>query len=116
MNKNTVVGGVIVGLLGTLPVQAQDSTDQTIVVQATRVEKDIKDVPQSIATDLCIGERLFSSASTPYRDIQKQILKIGQNGRPGRQEAPRSISFDQTKRMKSVGSWARVSSFRPIFQ
>ena len=28
--------------------------------------------------------------------------KIGQNGRPGRQEAPQSISFDETSRIKSV--------------
>ena len=28
--------------------------------------------------------------------------KIGQNGRPGGREAPRSISFDETSRIKSV--------------
>ena len=32
--------------------------------------------------------------------------KIGQNGRPGRQEAPRRISFDETSRMVSV--WGRT--------
>ena len=31
--------------------------------------------------------------------------KIGQKGRPGRQEPPRSISFDETSRMVSV--WGR---------
>ena len=37
--------------------------------------------------------------------------KIGQNGRPGRREPPRSISFDETSRMVSVWCRRRKVSF-----
>lgn len=81
MKKNTVVGGVIVGLLGTLPVQAQESTDQTIVVQATRVEKDIKDVPQSI--DVVTSDDIETNRYQTVADAIKSIPNMVLTATPG---------------------------------
>ena len=76
MKKNTVVGGVILGLLGTLPVQAQESTDHTIVVQATRVEKDIKDVSQSIdvVTSDDIETNRYQTVADAIKSIPNMVL------------------------------------------
>jgi outer membrane receptor protein involved in Fe transport len=81
MKKNTVVGGVILGLLGTLPVQAQESTDQTIVVQATRVEKDIKDVPQSI--DVVTSDDIETNRYQTVADAIKSIPNMVLTATPG---------------------------------
>ena len=58
---------------------------------------------------------LYTSALQKSRHLQKGVVfllyfgvvfqKIGQNGRPGGREPPRSISFDETSPIKSV--WGR---------
>ncbi len=48
MKKSVIVGFVAVGMMGSVaPVSAQE-VDETMIVHAARVERDIKDIPQSM--------------------------------------------------------------------
>lgn len=67
----TVVGAIIAGLLGTLPTHAVDSVDETVIVQAARVEKDIKDIPQSM--DVLTSEDINTQR---YRTVADAIKTI----------------------------------------
>ena len=71
MNKFTVVAVAISGLLGTLPLYANETVDETVIVQASRVEKDIKDIPQSM--DFVDAEDVDSQRYRTVADVIKSI-------------------------------------------
>lgn len=71
MNNLTVVGTAIAALLGTLPVVANDNVDETMIVQAARVGKDIKDIPQSM--DSLTSEDMETQR---YRTVSDAIKSI----------------------------------------
>ncbi len=76
MNNFTVVGAVITGLLGTLPAIANDSVDETMIVQAARVGKDIKDIPQSMdsLTSEDIEVQRYRTVSDAIKSIPNMSL------------------------------------------
>ena len=56
---------------------------------------------------LCSHSRFSVEPKCEKLDVSS---KIGQNGRPGRREPPRSISFDETNRIKSVWGQCRMEN------
>lgn len=75
MNNFTVVGAAaIAGLLGTLPaiaIENVDETMETMIVQAARVDKDIKDIPQSM--DFLTSEDMETQRYRTVADAMKSI-------------------------------------------
>ena len=66
----------MLGLLGTLPaiaIENVDETMETMIVQAARVDKDIKDIPQSM--DFLTSEDMKRSR-TRYRTVADAMKSI----------------------------------------
>lgn len=74
MNKIAVFAAISSGAFGAIPVLAADNVNETVIVQATRVEKDIKDVPQSI--DVLTSEEINTQRHRTVADAIKAIPNI----------------------------------------
>ncbi len=85
MNKYIALVAVSSGVLGTMPVLAVDGADESaigqarlaeVVVQALRVEKDIKDVPQSmdVLTSEDIELQRYSNVADAIKSIPNMTL------------------------------------------
>ncbi|EPO3035349.1 TonB-dependent receptor [Vibrio cholerae] len=74
MNKIAVFAAISSGAFGAFPVLGADNVNETVIVQATRVEKDIKDVPQSI--DVLTSEEINTQRHRTVADAIKAIPNI----------------------------------------